>query len=102
MLAVLAALVLAATPEHDTVLTEEGGRVVGTVVELSVSDARHHALAGDRRRPRRWRVRSPWRWAGASPSAPPAPVRDSARQRSCDSAERATPGTNRFPGDREA
>ena len=35
MLAILAAVALAATAEHDTVLTVDGGRVVGTVVEES-------------------------------------------------------------------
>lgn len=33
MLAILAAMMLAAAPQHDTVFTAEGGRVVGTVVE---------------------------------------------------------------------
>ncbi len=33
MLAVLAALMLAAAPQHDTVFTADGGRVVGTVIE---------------------------------------------------------------------
>lgn len=35
MLAILAAVMLAAAPQHDTVFTTDGGRVVGTVVEES-------------------------------------------------------------------
>ena len=33
MLAILAAMMLAAAPQHDTVFTADGGRVIGTVVE---------------------------------------------------------------------
>jgi hypothetical protein len=35
MLAMLAAVMLAAAPQHDTVFTAEGGRIIGTVVEES-------------------------------------------------------------------
>jgi hypothetical protein len=35
MLAMLAAVMLAAAPQHDTIFTAEGGRIIGTVVEES-------------------------------------------------------------------
>jgi hypothetical protein len=35
MLAILAAMMLAATPQHDTLFKKDGGRVIGTVIEES-------------------------------------------------------------------
>lgn len=58
MLAMLAALMLAAAPQHDTVFTADGGRVVGTVVEDSAQSVAIQLPDGTfRRLPRRDVVR---------------------------------------------
>jgi hypothetical protein len=58
MLAILAAVMLAAAPQHDTVFTAEGGRVIGTVVEESPQSVNIQLPDGTfRRLPRRDVVR---------------------------------------------
>lgn len=58
MLALLAAVMLAAAPQHDTVFTADGGRVVGTVVEDSAQSVAIQLPDGTfRRLPRRDVVR---------------------------------------------
>jgi hypothetical protein len=58
MLAMLAAVMLAAAPQHDTVFTAEGGRIIGTVVEESAQTVSVQLPDGTfRRLPRRDVVR---------------------------------------------
>lgn len=58
MVAILAALMLAAAPQHDTIFTADGGRIVGTVVEESPQTVAVQLVDGTfRRLPRREVVR---------------------------------------------
>lgn len=58
MLAMLAAVMLAAAPQHDTIFTAEGGRIIGTVVEESAQTVAVQLPDGTfRRLPRRDVVR---------------------------------------------
>lgn len=74
MLALLAAVMLAAAPQHDTVFTADGGRVVGTVVEDSSQTVAVQLPDGSfRRLPRRDVVRIEFADGSASgrPAAAP-------------------------------
>jgi hypothetical protein len=76
MLAMLAAVMLAAAPQHDTVFTADGGRVVGTVVEDSAQTVAVQLPDGTfRRLPRREVVRIEYSDGSVStrPAAPAAP-----------------------------
>ncbi len=54
MLAIVAAMMLAAAPQHDTIFTTDGGRIVGTVVEESAQSVAVQLGDGSYRRlPRR-------------------------------------------------
>jgi hypothetical protein len=58
MLAILAAVMLAAAPQHDTVFTADGGRVLGTVIEETPQAVAVQTVDGTvRRLPRRDVVR---------------------------------------------
>ena len=84
MLAILAAVMLAAAPQHDTVFTADGGRILGTVIEESPQTVAIQTPDGTvRRLPRRDVVRIEYADgsvshrtgeqapAQAAPSAPP-------------------------------
>lgn len=76
MLAILAAVMLAAAPQHDTVFTADGGRIVGSVVEESAQTVAVQLADGTYRRlPRREVVRIEYADGSVSsqPSGPAAP-----------------------------
>ncbi len=74
MLAILAAVMLAAAPQHDTVFTADGGRVVGTVVEEGPQGVAVQLADGTLRRfPRRDVVRIEYADGSVSTARPVEP-----------------------------
>ncbi len=74
MLAIIAAVMLAASPQHDTVFTTDGGRVVGTVVEEGPQGVAVQLSDGTYRRlPRREVVRVEYADGSVSNARPAEP-----------------------------
>ena len=74
MLAIIAAVMLAASPQHDTVFTTDGGRVVGTVVEEGPQGVAVQLSDGTYRRlPRREVVRIEYADGSVSNARPAEP-----------------------------